>query len=251
MSKINKLGKSTFVIAILSFLLVAVLAFGGTYAYFTASKSINQTSVETGKLAITLTEDKVGDAAVVKASGKVVPNQQIIKETVTVSDENTNIKYYIRATYEISVAGETNNEECMENLHGILHNDVKSILEIDNDENKDWMAYNGKLYYIGTAAGEGATVENTNAKVMTPGTDTDAAFVLDVFVKEHVGAGECDFFQGRAITINLKIETIQATYLKDGDHTTQDFATPSVKAVADRWDAILTAEKTAPQAPQD
>lgn len=87
MSKINKLGKSTFVIAILSFLLVAVLAFGGTYAYFSnASEKLGGTFT-TGTITMSLDE---GTSDKFVTDGEyVVPGQPIIESAISVNTATT------------------------------------------------------------------------------------------------------------------------------------------------------------------
>jgi predicted ribosomally synthesized peptide with SipW-like signal peptide len=73
MTKINKLGKSTFVIAILSFVLVAVLAFGGTYAYFSATAEAGGTNVTLGTITLTDTTTKAEGETLVTA-GTILRN---------------------------------------------------------------------------------------------------------------------------------------------------------------------------------
>ena len=52
MTKSKKMKKSTFAIVIMSILMVAMLAFGGTYAYFTASATGSSKSVKMGHVII-------------------------------------------------------------------------------------------------------------------------------------------------------------------------------------------------------
>ena len=100
MSKINKLGKSTFVIAILSFLLVAVLAFGGTYAYFSnASEKLGGTFT-TGTITMNL-EDKASEKFVTDGQ-YVVPGQPIITEAISV-DTNTTVNTIMFAVVKATV----------------------------------------------------------------------------------------------------------------------------------------------------
>lgn len=100
MTKINKLGKSTFVIAILSFLLVAVLAFGGTYAYFTSATEKAEGTFKTGKVQIsseaaTIVIDKEG----------VVPGAPIVDEAITLAAD-VNVKTIIIAVMKLTTAGD-------------------------------------------------------------------------------------------------------------------------------------------------
>ena len=100
MSKINKLGKSTFVIAILSFLLVAVLGFGGTYAYFNSNTDKVGGQFTTGHVTMEANTDKV----VISAGDLVVPGQPIIEEKLTVTTK-TNVDSVLFAVVTAKVEG--------------------------------------------------------------------------------------------------------------------------------------------------
>ena len=109
MSKINKLGKSTFVIAILSFLLVAVLAFGGTYAYFSAQSDTVTGNVVTGHLRITnigewdAENSEIGGASLTSTSTVVKPGQVIYENTKVTTEVTSNISYFTRVRFDINV----------------------------------------------------------------------------------------------------------------------------------------------------
>jgi len=74
MTKYSKIKKSSFAILALSLILVAILAFGGTYAYFSDSASLTGGSVTTGTLTlgadttITINEDSLVPNQTVKAT---------------------------------------------------------------------------------------------------------------------------------------------------------------------------------------
>jgi predicted ribosomally synthesized peptide with SipW-like signal peptide len=121
MTKINKLGKSTFVIALLSFVLVAVLSFGGTYAYFSAVSGRAAGVIKTGHLSLVTKEgseiiDQISKMTV--ANNTITqPGQRLVGDKVVGSDGNTddtngadiditvttNINYYIRVKFEVKV----------------------------------------------------------------------------------------------------------------------------------------------------
>ena len=113
MTKINKFGKSTFMIAILSFVLVAVLAFGGTYAYFSAVAGRAAGTVKTGHLSLAIdgNDDSLIDAIndLTVASNTIAePGQLLVGENDTTGKTvtatvNTNIDYYIRVKFEVDV----------------------------------------------------------------------------------------------------------------------------------------------------
>ncbi|MBQ3502832.1 MAG: hypothetical protein IJA72_04140, partial [Clostridia bacterium] len=98
MTKINKLGKSTFVIAILSFLLVAVLAFGGTYAYFSDKTETASGKFTTGKLQLTSTS---ATTVVVDKTG-VVPGAPVVEDAITVTAD-VNVKTIVIAVMKLTL----------------------------------------------------------------------------------------------------------------------------------------------------
>lgn len=73
MTKYKKLTKSTFAIIALSLVLVAVLAFGGTYAYFSANANASG-SITTGTLKLTATSETLTLSA---TEDSLVPNQSV------------------------------------------------------------------------------------------------------------------------------------------------------------------------------
>jgi predicted ribosomally synthesized peptide with SipW-like signal peptide len=114
MTKINKLGKSTFVIAILSFILVAVLSFGGTYAYFSAVSGRAAGSIKTGHLSLVATGDVVTQINNMIVANNTItqPGQRLVGDPGVGQDGNgsnlsvkvtTNIDYYIRVKFEVVV----------------------------------------------------------------------------------------------------------------------------------------------------
>ena len=95
MTKYSKIKKSSFAILALSLILVAVLAFGGTYAYFTdkATATDEITMATLGITEITLTVE----------DGKVVPGQDVLTAPISFkSDANTNAPMIMLAKVEIA-----------------------------------------------------------------------------------------------------------------------------------------------------
>lgn len=147
MTKINKLGKSTFVIAILSFILVAVLAFGGTYAYFSSVSGRAAGKVTTGHLTLAVSED---DAAVSQINGYTIASNKIVQPgqrlvgagnkdedgnwTLNETSEEgadvnatvtSNINYYLRVKFDVKViTGKINAEGKWEADSSKSHNGI-------------------------------------------------------------------------------------------------------------------------------
>ena len=151
MTKINKLGKSTFVIAILSFILVAVLAFGGTYAYFSATAGQNAARITTGHLKMSVNDDNtVADSfEALGVDEKIAqPGQVLIGSTTNGTTEaatitatvDANIKYYLRVKFDVKVTPGTINaegewEEATDKTHDgiVTPEDILNNVEEDTD----------------------------------------------------------------------------------------------------------------------
>ena len=72
----KKMTKSTFAVIIMAIAMVAMLAFGGTYAYFTAEAKDSKTTVSIAKLELTL-----GDVASTTTTTSFVPGQKFFNAT--------------------------------------------------------------------------------------------------------------------------------------------------------------------------
>ena len=85
--KSKKMTKSTFAVIIMAVLMVAMMAFGGTYAYFTATTTSKFGKATTGRVQLD------ANSAVV-VNEMVVPGQQLLKDGVTVTSNST-VKTYV------------------------------------------------------------------------------------------------------------------------------------------------------------
>ena len=77
--KSKKMAKSTFAIIIMGIVMVAMLAFGGTFAYFTAQT----TKISSGEL--TTGTIKLKNSAVTFATGMIMPGQELLSESSKIS----------------------------------------------------------------------------------------------------------------------------------------------------------------------
>lgn len=111
-SKSKKMSKSTLAIIIMAFVMVAMVAFGATYAYFTATATAKSTTVTTGTVKLAATYDTTSFVA----NRTVFPGDYLIgtgsadspamKVTVTTDDPIGN---YVAV--KISITGTKNNAE--------------------------------------------------------------------------------------------------------------------------------------------
>lgn len=192
MSKINKVGKSTFAVAILSFLLVAVLAFGGTYAYFSEKTDTIGATVTTGTVKL----DFTAPSTIISEDDFVVPGQPLIGEALKVSTTTT------VDTVLIAVVEATSEATGITIGSGT---DAKIKLSIADTWEEVEVDGTGKVAYVYTADSkfyfndESDTVANEKAF-------TTAAIYLDRSV-----SGEDNM--GKAITLKVTFYIAQHDYL--------------------------------------
>ncbi len=89
----------------MAIVMVAMLAFGGTYAYFTASTSADiKDQVKTGKIVLK-------DTAITLVSGPVVPTQNILDSAITVDNTASTVASYIFVTVTADIYAYTQDGE--------------------------------------------------------------------------------------------------------------------------------------------
>ena len=259
MSKINKLGKSTFVIAILSFLLVAVLAFGGTYAYFSAQTSATG-SITTGHLTINVGENTT--AALTAKSVVAQPNQVIFNETVK-TEVLSNISYYTRVRFAIEISDATtdhNDTEGQEDCYDRFEENFTEIFTIKiTDGTEDDADVIGGVSGSGLAweVEDDTAIDYTQEVVfyqLAPTVKEDKLdkttnvekFTYSIQVEDWVGlahagsADGCTYWMDRTVTVTVFVEVLQADYL--GDDQVADAFANGAKA-AEAWEDALTVTK--------
>ena len=258
MTKINKLGKSTFVIAILSFILVAVLAFGGTYAYFSASTKTASSQMTIGHLKISTQTAFDGTALTKQAI--VVPNQNVISNNqgkVTVSVDS-NINYFIRAniTYSVKLADEathTAEDSCADKAVEVLlitpstdlvdgagwiaGLDTAGATTANAGKGEDTYTYVAEIednktgwYYYNKAWApvDGAVAGSTESI-------REHSFTITAQINPEVGKQSSQHFMDAEITITVYFEVIQADYIV-GDGTAAADGTYTAAQLQRAWE---------------
>ena len=236
MTKINKAGKSTLLIAILSFLLVAVLTFGGTYAYFSASTEADPAKgeINMGALYVYLTDGSdvlSGDTALQTLTPISLPGQQILNEEYTVSiketDEST-INALVRVKVEAALDGVAYTDNRADDK------DITATNIFKITAGGYWYQHtDGYAYYVNNSADK----ENAVLKELTP-TSATATLPISIVVNNQVGKGGSTYFMGKTGTFSITVEAIQADYIDSGD-TTGAEATYKVKDIAGIWAHIV------------
>lgn len=217
MTKYKKLTRSSFVIVALCLALVGILAFGGTYAYFSANASASG-NVSMGTLKVKLNN---GATTLSLTDSEVVPNQQVFDgSTVTLSYDTTDINFYVRIKFSASVEGEI--------TPGAGEPTVEKALSVTGFSG--WVK-SGDYYYLGTA--ETATkATGTTAPTTVPAT---------VAVAKEVGANGSTAYMAATIKIEISVETIQADYLAISTNA----GSMSVETLAGVWDGYVATKVAA------
>lgn len=223
MSKINKLGKSTFVIAILSFLLVAVLGFGGTYAYFTSQTTKATGEFTTGKLQLTETS---ATTQLTTVTG-IVPGAPLVEDPITVTAD-VNVKTIVIAVMKLTIPTGTS-IEASDITFAISETNPWDEVELKaGATERAFVLGSGSTWYIES----GDTVNFT-----------DDAIYLD----NSVESGDAYANQDKTITFELTFYAVQYDYLtaKNGDEFTATTAQACYNAAASlALDGVIPEGKT-------
>lgn len=246
MSKINKIGKSSFVVAILSFLLVAVLAFGGTYAYFSDHAEASMTSpITTGYLQLDGSVTSV-DNTIKVADGKyAVPNQQIIDAVTTpISvNVNSNINYRIMATVTATFTLVGHTSECTEEACPDCQ--VAPIqLVCNTTQNADWIVVGDGTAVVDPENKAVTTITYTlYEKAVSEATDKSAdlseSIKFTAQMNKDMGKEESTHFMDSTFTITVNFRVAQADFVGgDGVANTHQAAFEDVDDATAFWSQI-------------
>jgi predicted ribosomally synthesized peptide with SipW-like signal peptide len=98
--KSKKMSKSTFAIIIMAIAMVAMLAFGGTYAYFTATaQEISRTNVKTAIVQISTTQSDTYAAEAKVVTGSYILGNEDAGEAIQVANGSNVATYvFVKAT---------------------------------------------------------------------------------------------------------------------------------------------------------
>lgn len=215
MTKYKTLKRSTFAIIALSLVLVAVLAFGGTYAYFSASAD---GTTGTGKLG-TLTVTAGTATGVTTATTVIVPNEQILSQQFTITGD---MNYYVRFGVKVNVTG-------MSGTKGAAEPEANAVIVLSGLENlvssSDSVTLDTvKYYYVATSATAATKVTGTNN------------YTPVATINKLVGANASTYYMGATVSVSITCETVQADYLAS---STEEGTAMSVSDLEAAWDTIV------------
>ena len=223
----KKMTKSTFVIIIMAVAMVAMLAFGGTFAYFTATATDRSGSAKTGYVKLSSND---AFAKIVKENimpGDTILAAEAMKLTVDTTDDEGNyvaVKFVITA---VKSDGTTSIPTETLNTYGVT---ADSILA---DNGNGWYAAGGDgnegIYIWGSATGTPVAVvpdEGETTKEITINTE---AFTLLTTVEDNwtqgpdgtLNAESDNGLMGATITFTLQAVSIQVANLNPQNALTE------------------------------
>jgi len=216
MTKYSKIKKSSFAILALSLILVAVLAFGGTYAYF-SDKATATGSAKLGTLSIDLKEGS--DAVSIFAENEIVqPNQSVFSSELTVDKGATNINFYLRVKITATVTPLDAEAE-----HTASCGDAAlTATDIVSTSLTGWTKV-GDYWYQGANTDATATVNSANVN-----------FTPSVVLNAAIGDGGCAFYMGANVAVAIEVEALQADYLTSNTAAASGW---KVSDLATNWEA--------------
>ena len=223
--KSKKMTKSTFAIIIMAIAMVAMLAFGGTYAYFTAqTKTLN-----TGELTIGTVKLTSDGTAKIAATGTILPGATLISGNIGYTNAAT-VKTLVAVVMTIKIGDEDLTVGTGETVAGQLAKYGVTLSTTSNwatpefDEDFGGFVYTLKDKVLG-AAGEGTTaIPFTSAAVTFDATEHYDEETDKHYNKVENGTALDSSIQGTEITITITAYQTQLRYNADGSTLNETFA---------------------------
>ena len=224
-TKKKKMSKSTFAIIIMAVVMVAMLAFGGTYAYFTATATKKSTGeFTTGSIKLEANDD----ATFVTGLTNVVPGDELTTGPLTLTTTSVGTDSYIAIKVTIK-ATDANDEEL--DLAGTSLASAIGLLATEPTTGSKWVAGTDENYTnvfvlaattTPTAVATGQTIKITDAALIFKGGDNWDQTKAD---------GSADYISdsklmGATLNITIEARSVQSKNWNDGgDASASDTAT--------------------------
>ena len=192
----KKMTKSTFVIIIMAVAMVAMLAFGGTFAYFTAT-ALNKTgTITTGKVQLRASGDFVADLT------NVMPGDEITDGKITLSTEASTEATYIAIRYTITA--KDSEKQDISDL---------STINLDAVLDSHWIesGTDGIYVYSSTSNEATAVPSGTTIDVTTAALVFDAEDNWTQGASGDLNASSDKKLMGATITITIESRSIQSS----------------------------------------
>lgn len=201
--KSKKMNKSTIAIIVMAILMVGMLAFGGIYAYFTASTTDRTGTFTTGHVKLT------SEATFITLGTKLLPGDTVVEDVqLTTDTEGTDSYVAVQFTIKVwfagtSTAGSPDLDSSLDGIDGM--DDVLTFAMGSN-----WQELTGVVggFFYGTASTAAtAVVDNTTLSVVG-----DIIFNADDEWIEGNSSSE-EGYMGATIEVVMKARSIQAKNL--------------------------------------
>ena len=187
--KSKKMTKSTFAIIIMGIVMVAMLAFGGTFAYFTATTTEKSATATTGTVKLS-----ANTMATLNATG-IVSGSELIKDGTVQVTNASNVETWIFVTFEAKFDGageaKASAEECK--AEGDYY------LAVTGAEDKGWTKVEGATNVFGRKA----TADDTTLDVCS----SIKFYGYSQSTEAVEGAGS---LMNKTITVTVSAKSIQA-----------------------------------------
>ena len=210
----KKMTKSTFVIIIMAVAMVAMLAFGGTFAYFTATAKQDSADITTGYVKL----NSNGGLAKIELTNVMPRDELVAADGITLTVDTSEAKgNYVAIKFTITAVAEDGSPIDVSSLglnaDSILASNGEGWYKADADNN---------IYIYGTD--ESTAVAKTGEVIVN-----SSAFVFDATDNWTQGQTHSDDKLMKAtITITMEARSIQSSHVSGTEAVTQlvDLLTP-------------------------
>ena len=229
-TKKRKMSKSTFAIIIMAVVMVAMLAFGGTYAYFTATATTKSTGeFTTGSIKLEANDD----ATFVSGLTNVVPGDALTTGPLTLTTTSAGTDSYIAIKVTIEA---TDDNDAPLNLTGTSLESAIGLLATEPTTGSTWVAGSGNYTNVFVLA-----ATTTPTKVATAQTIkiTNAALIFqadDDWDQTTADAGgnyiSDSKLMGATLNITIEARSVQSDNWNDGGDASASGTAATIDGIA-------------------
>ena len=232
-TKKRKMSKSTFAIIIMAVVMVAMLAFGGTYAYFTATATKKTTGeFTTGSIKLEANDD----ATFVSGLTNVVPGDALTTGPLTLTTTSAGTDSYI--AIKVTIKATDDNDAPLDLTDTSLESAI-GLLATEPTTGSKWVAGTGNYTNVfvlaatktPTAVATGQTIKITDAALI---------FQADDDWNQTTADGSADYISdsklmGATLNITIEARSVQSKNWNDGG----DAQVGGTAATVDKIAALL------------
>ena len=216
-TKKKKMSKSTFAIIIMAIAMVAMLAFGGTYAYFTATATKKTTGeFTTGSIKLEANDDAILTASLTN----VVPGDELSTGALTLTPTSSGTNSYIAIRVTITA---TDASDDPLSLAGTSLASPSGLLSDTPYTGSTWVAGTGKYTNVFVLAA-------TTTPTPVPSTEVDSPVTINITGDKLVFTADDEWIQdndtgdyisenklmGATLNITIEARSVQSDNWNDG-----------------------------------